>query len=129
MKIAKMLSVWLISLPVLLKAGDFAFVQKDSPLQIVGATSDLKVKDFYSRVIVVNVSTRPILRAQGRQQQPLSLSLTAGDLHSERCVLEGHGLMVAEEQSEESKHQQEKHCHVSGSFLPWPFRVNRLRAD
>src|SRR4051794_4980071 len=26
--------------------------------------------------------------------------------------------MTAEEQSHESKHQQEKHCHVSDSFLP-----------
>src|SRR4051812_38724525 len=28
-----------------------------------------------------------------------------------------------------SKQQQEKHCHVSDSFLPWSFLVNRLRAD
>lgn len=63
MKITK-LSALLIFLPMLLNAVDFAFVQKDSPLQIVGATSNLQQKDFYSQVLVVNVATRPILRAQ-----------------------------------------------------------------
>src|SRR3954468_10631433 len=45
------------------------------------------------------------------QQRPLALPLKSGDLHSERCVFQGHALMTAEEQSYESKCQQEKHCH------------------
>jgi len=43
-------------------AGDFVFVQKDSPLQVVGVTSTLK--DSYSRVIAVNVSAKTIQQAQ-----------------------------------------------------------------
>src|SRR4051794_11398897 len=41
---------------------------------------------------------------QGRQQRALPFSLKRGYLHSERRVLDGHGLMAAEEQSDESKH-------------------------
>jgi hypothetical protein len=43
-------------------AADFAFVQKDSPLQIIGARADLK--ESYNRVTVINVSSQTILRAQ-----------------------------------------------------------------
>jgi len=41
-------------------------------------------------------------------------------LHSQRCVLDGNGLMSAEEQSDESKHEQKKDWHVSDSFYPSP---------
>jgi Berberine and berberine like len=37
--------------------------------------------------------------------------------------------MAAEEQSDESKHQEEKHWHASDCFLPSPFPVSRLQAD
>jgi hypothetical protein len=50
---------------------------------------------------------------QGRQQWPLSLSLKGGDLHSERRVFDGHGLMAAKKQSNESKDEQQKHWHLS----------------
>jgi hypothetical protein len=43
---------------------------------------------------------------KGRQKRALLLSLKRGYLHSENCVLDGNGLMAAEEQPEESKHQQ-----------------------
>jgi hypothetical protein len=43
---------------------------------------------------------------KGRQKRALLLSLKRGYLHSESCVLDGNGLMAAEEQPEESKHQQ-----------------------
>jgi hypothetical protein len=41
-----------------------------------------------------------------RQKRTLLLSLKCPYLHSKRCVLHGNGLMAAEEQWEESKHQQ-----------------------
>src|SRR6266542_2177214 len=59
---SKLLSTLVLALPGILTAGDFAFVQKDSPLQVIGTTADLK--DSYSRVFVVNVSEQPIQRAQ-----------------------------------------------------------------
>jgi hypothetical protein len=43
---------------------------------------------------------------KGGQNWALLLSLKCPYLHSKRCVLDGNGLMAAEEQSEESKHQQ-----------------------
>ncbi len=43
---------------------------------------------------------------KGRQNRALLSSLKCRYLHSERCVLDGNDLMAAEEQSEESKHQQ-----------------------
>ena len=43
---------------------------------------------------------------KGRQNRALLSSLKCHHLHSERCVLDGNDLMAAEEQSEESKHQQ-----------------------
>ena len=43
---------------------------------------------------------------KGRQNWAFFLALKCRYLHSERCVLEGNDLMAAEEQSEESKHQQ-----------------------
>ena len=54
----------------------------------------------------------------GCQQWTLPVSLKGCNLHSQRGVLDGHGLMAAEEQSDKSKHQQEKNRHVSDSFLP-----------
>src|SRR5207248_1498927 len=50
---------------------------------------------------------------QGRQQRTLSLSLKDGDLHSERRVFDGHGLMAAKKQSNESKDEQQKHWPLS----------------
>jgi hypothetical protein len=41
-----------------------------------------------------------------RQKRALLLSLKCRYLHSESCVLDGNGLMAAEEQSKESKDQQ-----------------------
>jgi hypothetical protein len=43
---------------------------------------------------------------KGRQKRTLLLSLKCRYLHSQGRVLDGNGLMAAEEQSEESKHQQ-----------------------
>jgi len=43
---------------------------------------------------------------KGRQKRTLVLSLKCGYLQSESCVLYGNSLMAAEQQSEESKHQQ-----------------------
>ena len=43
---------------------------------------------------------------KGRQNRALLSSLKCRYLHSERCVLDGNDLMAAEEESEESKHQQ-----------------------
>jgi hypothetical protein len=54
---------------------------------------------------------------KGGQNRALLLSLKCRDLHSERCVLDGNGLMAAEEQSEESKHQHQEGWHVSDSVL------------
>jgi hypothetical protein len=45
---------------------------------------------------------------KGRQNRALLSSLKCRYLHSERCVLDGNDLMAAEEQSEESKHQNKK---------------------
>lgn len=41
---------------------DFVFLQKDTPLQVVGVTMSLQ--ELYQSVVVVNVSNRTILRAQ-----------------------------------------------------------------
>jgi hypothetical protein len=37
--------------------------------------------------------------------------------------------MSAEEQSDESKHEQQKDWHVSDCFYPSPLSINLLRAD
>jgi hypothetical protein len=48
----------------------------------------------------------PKYPVQGRQQRVLPFSLKRRDLHSQRCVLDGNRLMSAEEQADESKHEQ-----------------------
>jgi hypothetical protein len=60
----------------------------------------------------------PKYSVEGRQQRALPFSSKRRDLHSQRCVLDRNDLISAEEQADESKHEQEKHCHVSDSFHP-----------
>lgn len=79
-------SVLLLAFPGLLRAADFAFVQTGSPLQIVGATSDLDIGDFYSRVMVVNVSQKAVLRAR--------FGWTMADDDAKRTVATGYGPAV-----------------------------------
>src|SRR5262245_36756690 len=50
-----------------------------------------------------------------RQKRTLLLSLKCRYLDSQSRVLNGYGVMAAEEQSEESKHQQKEAWHVSDS--------------
>jgi hypothetical protein len=85
MKTAFMIAI-LSLVPSLLFAGDFAFVQKDSPLQIFGVKSDLK--DAYDRVYVINVSDRPILRAQ------FGWTMSTRTDTERRLLAVGHGPLV-----------------------------------
>jgi hypothetical protein len=78
----------------------------------------LDIKQGMSPVGPQVAESDPKYPVQGRQQRALPFSLKRRDLHSQRCVLDGNRLMSAEEQADESKHEQQKHWHVSDSFHP-----------
>ena len=78
----------------------------------------LDIKQRMSPVGAQVAESDPKYSVQGRQQRALPFSLKRRDLHSQRRVLDGNRLMSVEEQADESKHEQQKHWHVSDSFHP-----------
>jgi hypothetical protein len=67
----------------------------------------------------------PKYPVQGRQQRALPFSSKRRDLHSQRYVLDGNGLMSAEEQADESKHEQPKALACLRFFPSIPLPVTR----
>jgi hypothetical protein len=66
----------------------------------------LDIKQGMSPVGPHAAESDPKYPIQGRQHGALPFSLKRCDLHSQRCVLDGNRLMSAEEQADESKHEQ-----------------------
>jgi hypothetical protein len=81
---------------------DFVSIQRDSPLQVVGTTMTLQ--SFYSRVFVINVSNKTIMRARlgwtisGPEQQPERIVTAEGpetDLNLEPFIVARMGTQGA----------------------------------
>jgi hypothetical protein len=63
------------------------------------------------------------------QERSASLSLERGELHPESGILEGNGLVAAQQESNESNEAQQKGWHLRRLLVSIAFKVKLLWAD
>jgi hypothetical protein len=66
---------------------------------------------------------------EGCQERSASLSPERGELHPESGILEGNGLVAAQQESNESNEAQQKGWHLRRLLVSIAFKVKLLWAD
>src|SRR5262245_42255583 len=73
--------------------------------------------------------TNPEQSVEGRQKRPPSLPLERGELHPKRGILEGNGVVTAQQEADESNKAQQEARHLRRLFASIASKVKWLRAD
>src|SRR5262245_36644186 len=73
--------------------------------------------------------TNPEQSVEGRPKGPPSLPLKRGELHPKGGILEGNGVVTAQQEADESNKAQQEARHLCRLFASIALKVKRLRAD